>query len=383
VLDIDLAGGFDDFGNLGSDSDTIVNASSSGDGNTSFGDTSAMTTADNWATTWDGSEDSTTGLPKGDPTLAHNWQNGPPGTVSHATQVGAASSPDELFWMWRDVTIQPGQTLVFMTTEAMRRNNQETADIATTLDSEPDELYTGMTADELSRLQNWCVQDCDKDGIKNNVDNCPSVANPNQSDVDHDGKGDVCDSDADNDGLSNSTEKEIGTDPLNADTDGDGFLDGQDACPKTKGGPPDGCPATTAAVDKTPPNVTITSVGSASNLADLINGVNVTFTCDELCDGSVRLLGRIPTGSAFLSVAGGFNQTLGRKFISAFTSGSRTVTVKPCQRKPGGPQSSTCLKRLRKAASHRPSFLVKVLVTAQDRAGNRKEASKVIKVSRR
>ena len=33
----------------------------------------------------------------------------------------------------------------------------------------------------------------DGDGINNNVDNCPLVANPNQNDFDKDGVGDVCD----------------------------------------------------------------------------------------------------------------------------------------------------------------------------------------------
>ncbi len=36
------------------------------------------------------------------------------------------------------------------------------------------------------------------------------------------------DSDKDNDGLSNSEEEELGTDPLNPDTDGDGLLDGEE-----------------------------------------------------------------------------------------------------------------------------------------------------------
>lgn len=36
-------------------------------------------------------------------------------------------------------------------------------------------------------------QDNDADGIMNSKDNCPYVANRDQSDVDGDGKGDACD----------------------------------------------------------------------------------------------------------------------------------------------------------------------------------------------
>jgi hypothetical protein len=34
--------------------------------------------------------------------------------------------------------------------------------------------------------------DIDCDGISNDLDNCPSVSNPNQEDADGDGIGDVC-----------------------------------------------------------------------------------------------------------------------------------------------------------------------------------------------
>ena len=42
--------------------------------------------------------------------------------------------------------------------------------------------------------------------MQNGNDNCPSDANSDQSDLDGDGIGDVCDSDIDGDGASNEQE---------------------------------------------------------------------------------------------------------------------------------------------------------------------------------
>ena len=74
--------------------------------------------------------------------------------------------------------------------------------------------------------------DTDADGIFDISDNCPSIANPDQSDVDGDGIGDVCDNapntpnadqaDTDGDGIA---------DVLDEDDDNDGCLDSQDDLP--------------------------------------------------------------------------------------------------------------------------------------------------------
>ena len=65
-------------------------------------------------------------------------------------------------------------------------------------------------------------EDIDNDGINNDIDNCPAVANIDQIDTDSDGKGDVCEDDDDNDGFLDTNDAF----PLDSsewlDTDSDG-----------------------------------------------------------------------------------------------------------------------------------------------------------------
>ncbi|MDB2707125.1 hypothetical protein N9Z30_05485 [Pseudomonadales bacterium] len=72
--------------------------------------------------------------------------------------------------------------------------------------------------------------DSDADGVADEVDNCPSVANADQLNTDGDAFGNVCDSDDDGDGVSDVDEAANGTDPLLVDTDGDGANDNADNC---------------------------------------------------------------------------------------------------------------------------------------------------------
>ncbi len=46
-------------------------------------------------------------------------------------------------------------------------------------------------------------EDCDNDGVAQELDNCPFVANPPQDNLDGDGLGDACDADIDGDGVGN------------------------------------------------------------------------------------------------------------------------------------------------------------------------------------
>jgi hypothetical protein len=220
--------------NLGSDASTVITATSSGD--------NVFEVGDSWYTNdEDPSADSkVAGLLDGAPTGradAFDAAGGPgPGTDGGPID-------------YQNVTIEPGETVVYMHVDGVFESTAKTLAFAQANQSGSAALYSGLSAEERGMLRNWARDpDTDRDGLFDPVDNCPSAANADQADLDRDGTGDACDADADGDGVSDAGEVAIGLNPRSADSDGDGKLDGVDACPKTAGASAEGCPVTTTTV---------------------------------------------------------------------------------------------------------------------------------------
>jgi hypothetical protein len=80
--------------------------------------------------------------------------------------------------------------------------------------AETTNIYANINGKESLRILEYVFQqyskcsfnlDYDCDGIFNHKDNCPYTYNPQQADIDGDGKGNVCDDDIDGDGQKNPT----------------------------------------------------------------------------------------------------------------------------------------------------------------------------------
>jgi hypothetical protein len=105
------------------------------------------------------------------------------------------------------------------------------------------------------------VDDSDHDGWPDSLDNCPSIANTDQSDADLDGAGDACDS---------------GGGGGSGDADSAGIPNNLDLCPDPAPGTSDGCPVPTEAP---------TAVPDADGDGIPMTWTSVPSTCPGTIDG--------------------------------------------------------------------------------------------------
>jgi hypothetical protein len=192
-------------------------------------------------------------------------------------------------------------------------------------------------------------------------DNCPTVAGDDQADLDADGIGDACDPDIDGDGLSNAAESAIGSNPRSTDSDGDGKLDGADACPTEAASTANGCPDIPALPDKTAPTVTVSKLAKKLKFSKFLKGVTLRVKPSE--------------SSSFL-----FELVAAARKATVSKAGD--VVLASSSLKLGAGERSVKLRPNRKLVAGRRKFTVTVRVTATDAAGNRKVVTKKLSVTR-
>jgi hypothetical protein len=224
-------------GNYGTDLETEVLATSSGD--------SVVDVGDSWAAL---DESDFQGAK-----IASLWDSAAAASADAAdeffqvpaseTAPGAFDGNDEVTVGYDDVVIGPGQTVIYMHIEHVTDTRAGAQLFAHAYAAGSEQFYSGLSAAERAQLRNWTPEsDQDQDGRFFSQDNCQEIANTDQTDTDRDGQGNACDADDDNDGLSDAAETELGLNPTSADSDGDGRGDRVDACPRTAGTAADGCP---------------------------------------------------------------------------------------------------------------------------------------------
>ena len=114
-------------------------------------------------------------------------------------------------------------------------------------DNCPGVANTDQSDNDSDTLGDVCDDDDDNDGVLDTADNCPTTlgGNADQTDTDMDGAGDICDNDLDGDGVDNGSDNcpidpnagqadndgDLAGDACDADDDNDGVLDDTDNCP--------------------------------------------------------------------------------------------------------------------------------------------------------
>ena len=345
-------------GNLGSDGNEQIGATSSGDG--------VFSEADSWVNIADSPITDSS-----DPTVTFVWDGTAP-PQQRALQAGnfyvyaqGYDPSSEDMMVEYPVTLAPGETKRFMHVLALRLNAKDQAEAATAIAAEPESLLAGLAEGEQT-FANWAF-DADSDGLRNAADNCRDAANSDQADLDGDGKGDVCDDDTDGDGLANTLENSLRTDVRNADTDGDGKADNGDSCPTIAGADADGCPAPVNPVvvtgDDTPPASSVAVARAISLKALLRKGFTARVNSNEPASFTFEVLAVSVRGARLARVG---DLVVGTKRL-ALGSGKRSARL-------------GIAKKFRKAIRLRTRLVLRTVAT--DTSGNRTTTTKRLRLKK-
>ncbi len=263
-----------DENNLGSDSDTLVVASSVND--------ALVTTEDDWVVS---------NGDVSDPRLAHVLQG--PDAPERLDTIQFIPFDDEPTWSFI-LDIDPGETIIIMTFVSGQPTNFSATLKAEEIVELPANTMQCLTDTEISQIVNFAYADCDGDGLNDfseladgseldcnangildscdiadatsedcnnngvpdeceddtdadgtidDCDNCADDANADQADADGDGIGDTCDNcaaaanadqaDTDGDGIGDACDNcDNDTNADQADNDGDGIGNACDVCPE-------------------------------------------------------------------------------------------------------------------------------------------------------
>jgi hypothetical protein len=137
-------------GDLGSDSGTNVDRTSSGDG--------VVDTSDRWATSCEDPGDDgcvdVGGESDRDPELAHNWERDG-GERDSAEVIDLEDGNGNYDVTFEDVTIGPGQSAAYMEIVSLRRGIFKAREAAREAGAAPSYVFAGLSNGERSRLRNW------------------------------------------------------------------------------------------------------------------------------------------------------------------------------------------------------------------------------------
>jgi hypothetical protein len=217
--------------------------------------------------------------------------------------------------------------------------------------------------------------DTDGDGHYDDDDNCPLVPNPDLRDLDGDDKGDACDRDDDGDRYDDGYDNcPVIYNPDQGDLDGDRLGSACDAeepiagsAPGVAPGPAAGAPGagTTAAADRSPPQVTVT-VGRRQRLADAGPALVVTTSCSEACN--LQAVVGANARSARKARLGRASVTLARGSWSLAAAGRTYVFAR----------WTSAARRLRSGRR----LTAALRVTAADGSGNRRTVTRRLEMRR-